>query len=237
MKKKKSSTGSRVSAALILITFIGFFGLRAFHLINVQNWWAILLIIPAFSSFGNLLDEFSQKKPVSFSFVSALSGILFPTLIALLLLFNLDWLRYLPVFIIIAGIILFQSGFVQSDDAFGNFARKFRPWLFAGGAAVVITGFLSFGLNIPVETQHKPFSPWWGLPLIIFASGGVFQAFRKDGTHSRSHLSLFFNLMTSFLLFIPAILTILNRRLDLLPGLLMLAGGSLIIFMAVRKIT
>ncbi len=236
MNKKKASRGSLISGALILIAVIGFLGMQAFHLIDFQNWWAILFLIPAISSFGNLLDEFSQKKPISFSFVSALSGILFPTLIAYLLLFNLAWLRYLPVFIIIAGIILFQSGFVQTNDSFGNFARKFRPWLIAGGAAVVITGFLSFRLIVQGETRTIPSSPWWGLPLVIFASGGVFQAFGKNGTLSRSRVSNFFNLLTSFLLFIPALLTILNRRLDPYAALFLLAGGILIIFIVVRKI-
>jgi len=233
--EKRKSIGNLVTGTLIMVTLLVFFGLKTFRLINPVNWWAIFLLIPIYSSFGSLLEEFLQKKPVSFTTISSMSSILFIGLITGILLLNVDWVRNLPLFIIIAGVIVFQSGLVRSNDTFGNFAKIFRGWLFASGLAVIITGLLLFKFDFQVVPVAAQSTRWLGLPLLVLAGGGIFQIFKEKSAHLPSRLGFFANLIASFLFFFLALLALLNRQLTLIPAILMLAGGSLFILYFAQK--
>ena len=86
-----------------LILLGGIFLLQNNRLIAFDNWWALFVMIPAVILAGmawSLYRADGWGPPV----IGPLVGALATAAVAILLLFDLDWGRLWPVFLIIAGI-------------------------------------------------------------------------------------------------------------------------------------
>lgn len=78
-----------------------------FHL---HNWWALFILIPAFSKFGDAVNNYQKKGRLTRSGRGSLTGGLILSLIASVFLFNLDWGLIWPVFLIIGGLSALLGG-------------------------------------------------------------------------------------------------------------------------------
>ncbi|MCP5100864.1 MAG: hypothetical protein GY943_35380 [Chloroflexi bacterium] len=96
--------GSNWSSGLALIV-IGVIFLVAnttnFHL---DNWWALFILIPAFSNFNGAMRSYRANGRFTRSGRGSITGGLILTLIASVFLFNWDWGNIWPLFLIIFGI-------------------------------------------------------------------------------------------------------------------------------------
>lgn len=209
MEKKTIQISSIITATLIILIIGGFFLLRAFQIITIKNWWAIFIIIPAISSFGNLIEEISHKRPIALPLISSIAGILFSVMITLFFLFEWDWQKFAFYFILASGLILFQSGFIQSDDAIGRLIAMLRPWIFSGGLAVIITGI---ALTQAYHLTSQQFYRWLGVAILTFASAGVFQAWKINPQQKSKRFTIIINLLAAFLLSIPGFLALFNKQ-------------------------
>jgi hypothetical protein len=90
--------------------------LQTAGLVRLNNWWALFILIPALASFGRAWNR-ARVNGGRFtrSVSSAISGGLFISAVALLFLFNLDWGRYWPVFIVLAGLSTLLGAFARRD--------------------------------------------------------------------------------------------------------------------------
>ena len=90
--------------------------LQTAGLVRLNNWWALFILIPALASFGKAWHR-ARVNGGRFtrSVLSAISGGLFISAVAILFLFNLDWGRYWPVFIVLAGLSTLLGAFARHD--------------------------------------------------------------------------------------------------------------------------
>lgn len=79
----------------------------------LHNWWALFILFPALGSFGNAWQEYQANGRLSKSVRSSFIGGLFLALLAAIFLFDLDWGKIWPLFLIIGGIGALWSS--QSD--------------------------------------------------------------------------------------------------------------------------
>jgi hypothetical protein len=86
-----------------LILLGGIFLLQNNDLIDFDNWWALFVMIPAVILFGTTWSRY-RADGWGPAVIGPLVGALAITAAAVLLLFDLDWRRLWPVFLIIAGI-------------------------------------------------------------------------------------------------------------------------------------
>lgn len=208
----------------MIVFFIG----KWTGLIHVQNWWAIIFWIPAISSFGNVLKEIRLKNGLTFALISGISGIVFPITISIGFFLNANWYLFAPIFVIVSGLILFQTGFINANEPVGNFVAKVRPWIFSIGIAVILSGFILLFPTIKIEVSAQQTTNWFGIPFILCSFGGLFYLFQRWGRQNSSIFFMVINLITTIIFLMAGILTLLNFKLNLSVG-----AGFLFLFLAI----
>jgi hypothetical protein len=68
------------------------------------NWWALFILIPAVGSFATAFSIYRTEGKVSSSARGSLVGGFFLLAVAVMFLFDLDWGKWWPIFLIIAGL-------------------------------------------------------------------------------------------------------------------------------------
>ena len=68
------------------------------------NWWAVFILIPAVLAFSRAETMYRQRGTLDAATRGVLMGGMYPFVIALVFLLELDWGRVWPIFLIIAGL-------------------------------------------------------------------------------------------------------------------------------------
>ncbi|MBF6594499.1 MAG: hypothetical protein IVW51_08630 [Thermaceae bacterium] len=68
------------------------------------NWWALFILIPGVVALLQAYNFYRQDKTLTPRVSATAMGGLFPTLVALIFLFNWDWGKVWPLFLILAGV-------------------------------------------------------------------------------------------------------------------------------------
>ena len=94
------------SLRLLLILAGGLLLLQNFTGLQLYNWWALFILIPAFGSFADAWDRYQDQGRVSGRVRnSLLSGFIFACISAFFL-FNLSLNQYWPVLLILGGLAI-----------------------------------------------------------------------------------------------------------------------------------
>jgi len=177
--KRRDSGSAWFGVALIILGII--FLAQRFGNFEFTNWWAVFILIPAFSAFGSSISMWQRDRRFHIGVWSAFYGGLFPLAVAMMFFFNLDWGNYWPVFVILPGFGTMISGlpFPRPEDVKEPTALlRHRPWPFFIGLAALLLGITFLGRNLDLfdATSLIPFENWWGVFVLIAALGGVFTA-------------------------------------------------------------
>ena len=237
MKNNPDSKKNSYTGALILIGLGVFFLLQRLGITVFKNWWAFFFFIPAISAAGNLVQEIRNGNGFRFSISSSILGTLFPTAIAIMFLFELNWVKYWPVFVILAGLSMLLTGFIKEEAPVGKFVKRFRPWLLSWSTGVIVFGVLLLLENFFLAGFYQFQSKYLGIPLLIASFGGILtiiQAY-KNGHPSKLFIGL--NIITTLFLALPGILAILGLQLQIVGALLIITLGLLILFGVLQKIS
>ncbi|MDA0244053.1 MAG: hypothetical protein OT477_11605 [Chloroflexi bacterium] len=70
----------------------------------LENWWALFILIPAFSSLGRAMHIYKRRGRLGHEGGGALTGGLIILGVALTFLFGLSWSYFWPFILIIVGI-------------------------------------------------------------------------------------------------------------------------------------
>ena len=199
-------TGGAILALIVIMVFIQRTGLKW-----LENWWALLFLIPAIASVNNIFAEVQKRKGFSFSLASNIVGVIFPVAICIIFLLALDWNTGLPIIIMLAGFSMLLIGFVKDSGGSGKIIGVLRAWLFSWGIAVIVIGIISLvdSMNANVSTQI--IFKWYGYALMIAASGGLVSAwldFRFTGKPTSRVLA---HLIASFIIAFPGIMAITGK--------------------------
>lgn len=228
MDDHQNHTGNRIVGAIILISVGVFFLLNRLGLPVFKNWWAIFILIPGISSIGTLVEELSSGNGFRALLASSIMGILFPFTIAGMFLFDLSWAKLWPVFVILAGFSMFLTAFVKRGEPVGNFADNFRPWLVTWGLAVILFGGMLLLQNFGTLPERFVSLRWWGVPILLAASGGVISAFFAMYVKKPVWI-IGLHLFTALILAMPGLFALLGIRVDIVLPLLVIAIGLVII--------
>lgn len=108
LEERRRSRGREPWMVGVILIFIGvIFLMQNFGGYYVNNWWALFILIPAFGSFSRAWQMMqSSDGQLTSSARSALIGGLVLTSVAAILLFNLDWIIFGPILLIVVGLAM-----------------------------------------------------------------------------------------------------------------------------------
>ena len=91
-----------VGVALIILG--GVFMLQNMGTVLIHNWWALFILLPALGSFATAYGAYRNSGRLTPLARNSLVGGLILTAIAAFFLLDLDWARWWPTLLILAGI-------------------------------------------------------------------------------------------------------------------------------------
>jgi hypothetical protein len=78
---------------------------------ELDNWWALFILIPAFGAFGNAYRVYQSQGRLGREGRGSLIGGLVFVFVASIFLLELDWGQVWPVFLILAGLGVLLGNF------------------------------------------------------------------------------------------------------------------------------
>lgn len=100
-------------AGVALIVIGGVFLLSNLTDFYLNNWWALFIMIPAFSNFSNAWRSYQKHGRMNRRARGSLTGGMILSLITLAFLFDLDWGLIWPLFLIIGGLSALLGGWFE----------------------------------------------------------------------------------------------------------------------------
>lgn len=222
---------------VVLILLGALFFLRETLNLDLRNWWALFIFLPAFGSFSSAIFMIQRAGRLNEGARSSIgSGLIIGT-VATIFLFNLDWGVYWPLMVIVPGLVVLGDGFTLpgSREAERPLAlRLYRPWLGWTGlaAALLGAGFLTRNLGIFDPAQIHP--RWWALSILIPALGGVITALRLaiSGSGFWAQIS---NLIAVAVFAVVGAIAIIGLDWNLILPIIVIAVGVILLIGVFRK--
>ena len=97
-----SNTGRWIPGIILIVLGLVFL-VNNLTGVELRNWWALFILIPAFSAFGNAYETYRRTGTLNNSARSSLFGGTLLTCVAAVFLFNLSWSIFGPVVLILLG--------------------------------------------------------------------------------------------------------------------------------------
>ena len=105
--------GGNWGSGLALIAIGGIFLIANTTNFHLHNWWALFILLPAFSNFSSAINNYRANGRFTRSGRGSITGGLILTLIASVFLFSLDWGMIWPIFLIIFGVSALVGGWTD----------------------------------------------------------------------------------------------------------------------------
>lgn len=145
------------------------------------NWWAIFILIPAFTALSGAWFAFKRSEGTFNVLVrNGLGGGLIILTVGLMFLFNLDWGIWWPLMLIVPGFNVMLNGKPDPALVVGVKAERMVTLALWIGAGMILLGggFLVQNLGIAdLHTLSAPFR-WWAIAILIPAVGGFYNAWK-----------------------------------------------------------
>ena len=111
---KKKDDGMISGLVLIAVGII--FLVMQYSDFHFNNWWALFILIPVFLAWSRAFTIFREAGEMTEGAIQAVTGSLFPLFVALIFLFNMDWGKVWPGFIILVGFSALAKGWGRQSD-------------------------------------------------------------------------------------------------------------------------
>jgi hypothetical protein len=102
--QRAARSGDSWMGGAILIGLGILFLLNNLNVFYVENWWALFILLPAVGAFTTAWKTYRQERLLSSPVRANLIGGTILTLVAAMFLFNLDWMIFGPILLILAGV-------------------------------------------------------------------------------------------------------------------------------------
>jgi hypothetical protein len=111
-----SSTGTLVFGAILILLGIAFL-LQTLGIFDLDNWWALFIMLPAVGAFESAWREYKDagSRLNSKARGSLILGFIL-TMVTAVLLFELNWSVLGPILIILAGIAILTNALLPGDS-------------------------------------------------------------------------------------------------------------------------
>ncbi len=108
---RRSDKDGNLLAGVVLIAIGGIFLLTNLTGLTINNWWALFILIPAFSNFSRAWRSYRTHGRLSHNARGSITGGLILTLIASAFLFDfITWEVIWPSFLIVLGLSALLGG-------------------------------------------------------------------------------------------------------------------------------
>lgn len=101
--RRGGRSGSWVAGAVLILVGL-FIMLQNLALFQLNNWWALFILIPAVGAFGNAGRTYQRGGTLSAAARASLISGFILTMVAAVFLFNLNWNILGPVLLILGGV-------------------------------------------------------------------------------------------------------------------------------------
>lgn len=202
-QKSNRITGAAILALLLIMVLV-----QRTNLEWLQNWWALLFLIPAIASVNTAYTEIQNKKGFTFSLASNIVGFIFPIAICVILILGLNWDIILPIIITLSGFSMLVIGFVNDEKGSGRLIKSLRPWFFSWGAAVMLVGIITMSSNLQSTPGRTVINDWYGFALIMASLGGLVSSWIEYRNHRKPTFIVGVHLFISFVLLVPGFLVV-----------------------------
>lgn len=231
--RRHTDRDDRVWWGMALILLGALFIVQRMGIVEIHNWWALFILIPAFSSFAAAVSLYHRQGHFSYGVRNSMVGGLFPLAVALLFLFDLDWAVFWPVFILLGGVSMLSNGVGggSGDPAGGGnvLIRASRPWTILTGLGVFLlgTGFLTRNLN--VFDPETVLNHWWGAAILFPALGGLISAGLLYREREKLDWVVLSNLVLAVCVAVPGIVALLGLSWNLVGPIILITAGLVMI--------
>lgn len=233
MENKNRDPQKSITGAIILILIGVVFLIKRLGIVEIENWWALFILIPTISSLSSLIQDLRRGISITAVIAQGILGALFPAAIAVMLLFNLSWVKFWPIFIILAGFSMLLTGFLPASGGLQTIVKSIQPWLISSGLAVILTGALFFIQALNILHINRFAANWWGIPILVAALGGVIAAYFSNQAGEK--IKTGFNLLAALILSIPGFFAIFGLQANLVVPILIIAVGLILIITFVNQ--
>lgn len=105
-----------ITLGVILVGIGVIFLLQNLGWFYFNNWWALFILLGTAGAWGNAWKLYQKNgQRITKGVVGAFMGGIFPLIVALIFLFDLNWGDVWPVFLIAAGIAVLARSFAVPD--------------------------------------------------------------------------------------------------------------------------
>ena len=116
-KQAKAPAGRPLPMGGIILIIVGLvFLLRELNVLELNNWWALFMLIPVVSLLNNAWSAFRAHERMTQGSLRSLSWAFLIGLIAAVFLFDLDWDFIWPVMLIGFGLNMVIGQALASND-------------------------------------------------------------------------------------------------------------------------
>jgi hypothetical protein len=194
------------------------------------NWWALIILAPALASLGGGISELQKSGRLGSAVRAGLGGGVVLLTVSLMFLLGLDWSRWWPLLVLVAGFTIFLEGIGTEAPAGISGVLNMGLWI-GLGVMFLGAGFLARYLGVlDVQAIFAP-NRWWAIAILIPGAGGVLGglvglARGKPGFGAAFGLLLFglMTLVTGVIAFLGSGWNILGPALLIALGVGMLFG-------------
>jgi len=169
---RRKSSGAFWGLVLIIAGLI-IFAQQTGLLSERLNWWALFILIPAFTSIARGFNAWQKLGKFDTAARSAIGGGVMILTVALIFLFGLDWSIYWALMVIAAGFSVFLNGLVLHDEMESLISTQL--WIGLGGMYLGL-GFLAEKLNWLNPQAYFGVYQWWAVAILIAGVGALMNA-------------------------------------------------------------
>jgi hypothetical protein len=101
-----SSSGRMIGALLLIVLGVVFLLMQNGLIMPNFNWWALFIFVPGIAGLANGIGAYRRFGYLTSQARASITGGTITTFVGSIFLFNLDWGKVWPVFIIIPGIFM-----------------------------------------------------------------------------------------------------------------------------------
>jgi len=199
---------------------------------SFHNWWALFILIPAVSSLATAVEVFRRTGKYNIAVNGSLfSGLIILT-VALLFLFELDWGKYWPLFILLPGLSATVGAFPlgQSGEGFiARASRSFQAWQFGIGVSATLLGVTFLLRNFGLFYPENYLLNWWGVFILIPALGGLISTIRLLVEKKGFSIGVLANLVATIVVAVVGVAALLGLNWNLVWPLILIGVGIVII--------
>lgn len=203
------------------------FLLAEMEVLSLDNWWALFILIPAFSSFFAAYELFRRSGRFSITVRGSLMSGLIILATALMFLLKADWGEWWSIYVILGGLWILSNG-IPEPGRHHPMGKTISTWMISIGGSAFLLGLGFLLKNLGIFDPSSLVRTWWAVPIMLPVLGGLIRIVQIYSEKQRLNLDALANLVAILTFLSVGIVALTASWTVLLPVLLIGAGVLLL---------